>query len=97
VIWNRTDCCSTRLNDYWVFISDTPFSPTDTPATLQNRGGTFASHQMTAPNPSAMIAAGAQGRYVRIQLNGANYLSLAESTSDIAISWWGRQFAAAAF
>jgi hypothetical protein len=79
VIWNRTDCCGTRLNDFWVFISNTPFLPTDTPATLQNRAGTFSSHQTVAPNPSTLVAAnGAQGRYVRIQLTGANYLSLAE-------------------
>jgi hypothetical protein len=77
-IWNRTDCCGSRLADYWVFISDTPFLSTDTPATLQNRAGTFASHQTTAPNPSATIAAGAQGRYVRVQLTGMNNLSLAE-------------------
>jgi hypothetical protein len=78
VIWNRTDCCGTRLNDYWVFVSDTPFLATDTPATLQNRAGTFAAHATTAPNPSTTIDAGAQGRYVRVQLTGANYLSLAE-------------------
>ena len=79
VVWNRTDCCGTRLDDYWVFVSDTPFGATDTPATLQGRVGTFASRQTTAPNPSTVIAAGgAQGRYVRVQLSGANYLSLAE-------------------
>jgi hypothetical protein len=79
VIWNRTDCCGTRLNDFWVFISNTPFLPTDTPSTLQNRAGTFSSHQTSAPNPSTLVAAGgAIGRYVRVQLSGANYLSLAE-------------------
>jgi hypothetical protein len=78
VVWNRTDCCNSRLGDYWVFVSNTPFLATDTPATLQFRAGTFSSHQTTAPNPSAVIAAGAQGRYVRVQLTGANYLSLAE-------------------
>jgi uncharacterized repeat protein (TIGR01451 family) len=77
-IWNRTDCCGTRLNDYWVFVSDTPFLATDTPTTLQSRAGTFGSHQTTAPNPSTSIAAGAQGRYVRVQLTGTNNLSLAE-------------------
>jgi hypothetical protein len=77
-IWNRTDCCGTRLGDYWVFVSDTPFLPSDTPATLQNRAGTFASHQTAAPDPSAVIAAGARGRYVRVQLTGTDYLSLAE-------------------
>jgi alpha-L-fucosidase 2 len=78
VVWNRTDCCGTRLNDFWVFISDTPFLATDTPTTLQNRPGTFGSHQTAVPNPSTTIATGAQGRYVRLQLSGANYLSLAE-------------------
>ena len=78
VVWNRTDCCGSRLNDYWVFVSDTPFSPTDTPATLSNRAGTTARHQTTAPNPSSTINMAAQGRYVRIQLSNSDFLSLAE-------------------
>ncbi len=78
VIWNRTDCCGSRLSDYWIFISDTPFLASDTPAMLQNRAATFSSHQTTVPNPSATIAAAAQGRYVRVQLTSAGYLSLAE-------------------
>jgi hypothetical protein len=78
VVWNRTDCCGPRLSDYWVFVSDTPFLTTDTPDTLQFRAGTFSSHQTAAPNPSAAIAVGAHGRYVRVQLTGAGYLSLAE-------------------
>jgi hypothetical protein len=78
VVYNRTDCCGARLGDYWVFVSDTPFLATDTPATLQNRPGTFASHQTTAPNPSTAITNAVQGRYVRVQLSSANYLSLAE-------------------
>ena len=78
VVWNRTDCCASRLGDYWVFVSNTPFLATDTPATLQSRAGTFASHQTAAPNPSTSIPVGAQGRYVRVQLNAPNYLSLAE-------------------
>jgi len=78
-IWNRTDCCPSRLSDYWVFLSDTPFSPSDTPATLQHRAGTWKSHQTLAPDPSTTIAtSGAKGRYVRVQLTGTGYLSLAE-------------------
>jgi hypothetical protein len=78
VVYNRTDCCGTRLGDYWVFVSDTPFLPSDTPATLQFRTGTFASHQTLAPNPSTTISVGVQGRYVRVQLSDTDYLSLAE-------------------
>jgi hypothetical protein len=77
--WNRTDCCADRLNDYWVFVSNSPFTPADTPATLASRPGTWNSHQITAPNPSARITTdGASARYVRVQLSGANSLSLAE-------------------
>jgi hypothetical protein len=78
-IWNRTDCCSDRLEDYWVFVSDTPFSPTDTPATLQSRPGIWSSHQKAAPHPSVRIMTpGTSGRYIRVQLTGTGYLSLAE-------------------
>jgi hypothetical protein len=69
-IWNRTDCCADRLNDYWVFVSDTPFGPSETPATLQSRAGTWSSHQSGSPNPSTGITVNAQGRYVRVQLSG---------------------------
>jgi len=79
VVWNRTDCCGDRLSDYWVFVSNTPFGPADTPATLQNRSGTFSSHQTVQPDPDATIVIpGAQGRYVRVQLSGTNFLSLPE-------------------
>jgi len=77
-VWNRTDCCASRLGDYWVFASDSPFLPTDTPSSLQNRVATFSARRTTAPAPSTTIPVGLQGRYVRVQLNGADYLSLAE-------------------
>ena len=78
VVWNRTDCCAQRLSDYWIFVSNTPFAATDTPATLQNRAGTWSNHQTSVPSPSVTIPVGAQGRYVRIQLNDADFLALAE-------------------
>src|ERR1035438_252431 len=70
VIWNRTDCCSSRLSNYWVFLSDTPFGPSDTPGTIRKRPGTWTSYQMQAPDPVTTVATGgAGGRYVRVQLN----------------------------
>jgi len=79
VIWNRTDCCSTRLSDYWVFISDAPFGEHEIPMFLQNRPGTWRTHLADAPNPSTTIATGGvKGRYVRVQLSSKDYLSLAE-------------------
>ena len=78
-IWNRTDCCLERLSDYWVFVSNTPFLAGDTPETLSTRAGTWNNHQTIQPNPTSVITAGgAQGRYVRVQLSGWNYLKMAE-------------------
>jgi hypothetical protein len=77
-IWNRTDASGDRLNDYWVFVSDTAFQNNDTPATLQNRAGTWSIHQTTVPNPSFSFPVNTHGRYVRVQLTGTNYLHLAE-------------------
>lgn len=71
-------CCSTRLSDYWVFVSNTPFAAIEPPATLQVRSGTWNNHQTTFPNPSTTIPVNATGRYVRVQLSGTHYLSLAE-------------------
>jgi hypothetical protein len=79
VVWNRTDAVGERLADYWVFVSDRPFSRTDTPSSLQQRPGIWSSRQSAPPNPSTTIRTNAiRGRYVRVQLNGANFLSLAE-------------------
>jgi hypothetical protein len=78
-IWNRTDCCRERLEDFWVFVSGAPFRPTDTPATLKSRAGIWSSHQAAAPDPSVRITpSAAAGRYIRVQLGGTNYLSIAE-------------------
>src|SRR6185369_9684875 len=55
IVSNRTDCCGSRLNSFWVFVSDAPFLAADTPTTLANRVGTFNSFQATAPTGSVTI------------------------------------------
>jgi len=85
VLWNRTDCCGDRLQNYWIFISDKPFSATDTVERLKKSKGVKAIRGGVA-NPSFSTAAAlGEGRYVRIQFDGgtgrpaqAGYLSLAE-------------------
>jgi hypothetical protein len=54
-VWNRTDGSQDRLNNYWVFVSDKPFSATDRPATLQERAGTVGNHQTITPSPFTVI------------------------------------------
>ena len=76
-IWNRTDCCADRLSGFVVFVSDTPFAA----ASVQGRAiqpgvGRYAVEGV-AGRPT-VVAVGRAARYVRVQLTGTNYLSLAE-------------------
>ena len=77
-VFNRTDWASSRLSDYWVFVSNTPFNTALTPAQQAARPGVWSSHQTSAPSPSRSIRVGGSGRYVMIQENTKQVLSLAE-------------------
>jgi hypothetical protein len=78
-VWNRTDCCSERLSDYWVLVSDTPFT-TGSLDEAKAAPGVLARHQAgTAGRPTTLDLGGGKGRYVRVQLaSTTNPLSLAE-------------------
>ena len=75
-LWNRTDCCTDRLSDFYVLVSDNPFSGTlsgmlSDPAILskyyaQNEGVT------------TRVDVNRTGRYLCVMLKGCNTLSLAE-------------------
>lgn len=76
-VWNRTDCCGNRLSNFYVFVSDVPFTSTDLNTTLNQPGvGSFLTPGQ-AGTPTT-ISVNRTGRYVRVQLVGTNYLSLAE-------------------
>ncbi|WP_246061472.1 VWD domain-containing protein [Lapillicoccus jejuensis] len=79
-VWNRTDCCSTRTTDYWVFVSNTPFDTSLSPAQQARVPGVWSSHQtgqMISPT-DVTLPGSTQGRYVLVQLNGSDYLHIAE-------------------
>lgn len=66
-IFNRTDFCSERLNDYNVSVLDS------------GQNEVWSTHQTAYPNPDTTVSTGGvTGRYVKIQLTGENNLSLAE-------------------
>lgn len=66
LLYNRTDCCSDRLSDFDVQVSNDGSSWTPI-------GG------ITGPAPSPVgFPTNTTGRFVRVQLRGTNYLSLAE-------------------
>ena len=76
-IWNRTDCCQERLSNFYVLVSDTPFVSTDL-ATARNQAGVSSYYVSGQAGTPTNLSAWRTGRYVRVQLVGANYLSLAE-------------------
>ncbi|MEY9910054.1 hypothetical protein ABIA35_006298 [Catenulispora sp. MAP12-49] len=77
-LWNRTDCCSNRLSDYWVFVSNNPFTTALTPRQQAAQSGVWSNHQTGQAGTPTALNVGTTGRYVMVQLSGTNYLSLAE-------------------
>ena len=77
VIYNRTDCCTTRLSDFYVFTSELPFASNDVQSTLSDSS---VQHQFFSGFADAIntISINHAARFVRVQLSGKNPLSLAE-------------------
>lgn len=70
-LYNRTDCCAERLSNFTILVSETPFTG--------NSGGTaFATDVPYLENPVRTFSGNSRGRYIRVFLNGTDYLSLAE-------------------
>jgi uncharacterized repeat protein (TIGR01451 family) len=76
-LWNRTDGSSERLNNFYVFVSDMPFISTNLEI-VRAQPNVWSYYHAGPAGPSAEIAVGRTGRYVRVQLSNTNYLSLAE-------------------
>ena len=78
-VWNRTDCCSERLSNFYVFVSKAPFVSTDL-TTTQNQEGVVSFYTPGVAGMATTIPVNRSGRYVRVQLGDANQnpLSLAE-------------------
>ncbi len=76
-IYNRTDCCSDRLKDFSVFVSAVPFTSQNLTATQSQDGVTeiFVSGEAGSPTE---LKIGQVAKYVRVQLNDNDVLSIAE-------------------
>ena len=66
VVYNRTDCCAARLSNFDILVSDDGSS-----------WRLAANYPTTPPNP-VTLNVDSRGRFVRVQLRGTDYLSLAE-------------------
>ncbi|MBU1880235.1 MAG: discoidin domain-containing protein, partial [Chloroflexi bacterium] len=76
-LWNRTDCCGNRLSNFYVFVSDTAFT-SNNPATLAADPNVWNYYVAGQAGRLTTAIPNRSGRYVRVQLAGTGYLSLAE-------------------
>jgi hypothetical protein len=76
-VWNRNDCCPDRLSNFYILVSDQPFASNNLSSVLSQSGvtGYYVAGQGGYPTAQTIQRT---GRYVRVQLTGTNYLSLAE-------------------
>ena len=78
-VYNRTECCGDRLNNSWVFISQTPFGTKTLSQILADPS--ISKFQIgTAGSLVTIPVSNVQGQYVRVQLDGSTQreFSLAE-------------------
>lgn len=76
-VHNRTDCCTDRLSNYYVLASPTPMTGRSLSALLSDP--TVVKQFVSGQSPTLkQLSFGTMARYVRVQLSGTNYLSLAE-------------------
>jgi hypothetical protein len=76
-LWNRTDCCGERLANFSVLVSEQPFASTNLDRLLEDASVWSYRHEGVA-GTQTKVPVGVPGRFVRIQMHGANYLCLAE-------------------
>jgi RHS repeat-associated protein len=90
-IWNRVESPE-RLTNFYVFVSDVPFTSTNLTTTINQAG--VSSYQTTGQcGFPTELTINRTGRYIRVQLAGTNYLSIAEvqvlgtaASSNVALS-----------
>ena len=75
---NRTDCCTSRLSDFYVLLSNEPFGDKTLGELLSDESIGRIFHAGEPARLSVFSFAGTQARYVRIQRQQAGILSLAE-------------------
>ena len=78
-VFGRTDpCCTGRLANYWVLVSNKPFGSSELSTLLADPDISKQYVLGGSQLPVQSFSFGVVGRYVRVQLSGEDYLSLAE-------------------
>ena len=78
ILFNRSDCCQSRLNDFYIFVSPSPFNPEASLSELLDDPSINQTFFSGVAESSEIIPINATGRYVRIQLSGTGTLHLRE-------------------
>jgi len=82
-LWNRTDCCSDRLSNFHVMVSTQPFSTNDLALSrTQNGVVDFPTNGRAGRQTDIKIAE--QGRYIRVQLEGAEVQVFGSKRTDLS-------------
>ncbi len=76
-LWNRTDSAPERLQGFHILVAENPIQARE-PAAAAQEPGVWSAHCTGQTGPCAEFPVGARGRYVRIQFDHLDYLSLAE-------------------
>ena len=76
-LFNRTDNRPDRFSDFYVLVSDVPFASQDLEASL-SQVGVFNYYQAANAGSPTTVTVGRTGRYVRVQLNYTEHLTITE-------------------
>ena len=76
-VWRRTDAYPEQTRDFYVLVSDDPFTSTNLNTTLTQPGVSAYTFEFAADGPTTFFI-DRTGRYVRVQLIGTGFLSIPE-------------------
>ncbi len=79
-VWNRTDCCSDRLQYFYIFVSDNDMTGKTVQELLSDSTVTaeHVNENLWNVESKEVVLTNAQGRYIKIQRAGVGILTLAE-------------------
>ncbi|MFK7926246.1 MAG: lamin tail domain-containing protein [Bacteroidia bacterium] len=76
-LYNRTNCCQSRMSDFYILVSPDPFISDDL-TTVLNQAGVRSYYQSANAGSPSIFEVDTVGQYVRVQLQGTNYINFAE-------------------
>jgi hypothetical protein len=81
--YNRTDCCTSTMANYYVFTSNTPFNTLLTPQAQATTAGVTSTYEAGAAGTptTVVLPAGTTARYLMIQGAGTGAIFLAQVTT----------------